>query len=97
MQETRVLLLRHAETAAPDLFHGAESDIGLGERGARQVEAIVPLLAAARPALVVSSAMRRAVDTARPIATACSTALQIEPDLHERRRGPLSLTPTARA
>ena len=27
---TRILLLRHAEIAAPDLFHGAESDIGLG-------------------------------------------------------------------
>ena len=32
--ETRILLLRHAETSAPDLFHGAESDIGLGERPA---------------------------------------------------------------
>jgi 2,3-bisphosphoglycerate-dependent phosphoglycerate mutase len=92
---TRVLLLRHAETAAPDLFHGAESDVGLGERGARQVAAIVPLLVAERPALVVSSAMRRAVDTARPIATACAAPLQIEPDLHERRLGPLSRTPTA--
>jgi probable phosphoglycerate mutase len=95
MPETRVLLLRHAETAAPHLFHGAESDVELGERGVRQVEAMAPLLAAERPALVVSSGMRRALDTARPVAAACAAALQIEPDLHERRLGPLSRTPTA--
>lgn len=91
---TRILLLRHAETAAPDLFHGAESDIGLGARGHRQVAAIAPLLAAERPALVVSSAMRRAIETARPIAEACAVSHQVEPSLHERALGPISLTPT---
>src|SRR5438132_12302343 len=30
--------LRHAETAAPEHYHGAESDNGLGARGRRQVE-----------------------------------------------------------
>jgi len=95
MSQTRALLLRHAETAAPHLFHGAESDIELGERGVRQVAAIAPLLVAERPALVISSGMRRAVDTARPVATACAAALQVERDLHERRLGPLSRTPTA--
>ena len=35
---TRILLARHAETAAPDRFHGAESDIGLSAAGARQAE-----------------------------------------------------------
>src|ERR1022692_471944 len=38
LQVTRVLLARHAETAAPDRFHGAESDIGLSALGARQAE-----------------------------------------------------------
>ena len=38
MQGTRVMLARHAETAAPNRFHGAESDIGLSELGARQAE-----------------------------------------------------------
>ena len=37
---TRVLLLRHAETATPHLFHGAESDVGLSERGRRQADAV---------------------------------------------------------
>lgn len=96
MLPTRVLLLRHAETSAPGLFHGAESDVGLGERGQRQVEVIAPVLAAERPVLVVTSAMRRAQETARPIAAACSAPLQVEPDLHERRLGPLAGTPIAK-
>ncbi len=86
---TRVLLLRHAETAAPHLFHGAESDIGLSERGRQQAEAIGPILVAERPVVVVSSAMRRAVETAEPIALACGVELLVEPGLHERRVGKL--------
>jgi broad specificity phosphatase PhoE len=90
---TRVFLLRHAESANPDVFHGAESDVGLSERGRRQAEAVAPLLAAERPDVVVSSAMRRALDTAGPIALACRLTVQVEPDLHERRVGALSGTP----
>jgi 2,3-bisphosphoglycerate-dependent phosphoglycerate mutase len=91
---TRVLLLRHAESANPLIFHGAESDIALSERGRRQAEAIAPILAAEAPQGVLSSAMRRARDTATPIARACGMTLRIEPDLHERRVGALSGTPT---
>jgi 2,3-bisphosphoglycerate-dependent phosphoglycerate mutase len=91
----RVFLLRHAETANPLVFHGAESDVGLSERGRAQAEAVAPVLVAYRPGAVVSSAMRRALDTAGPIARACGLALQVEPDLHERRVGELSGTPTA--
>ena len=43
--ETRVLLLRHAETATPDRFHGAESDVGLGARGLRQAALVAQHLA----------------------------------------------------
>jgi probable phosphoglycerate mutase len=91
---TRVLLLRHAESANPLVFHGAESDIELSERGRRQAETIAPILAAHRPHLVVSSAMRRAVETATPIARGCGLPLRLEPLLHERRVGALSGTPT---
>src|SRR5262249_8093493 len=91
---TRVYLLRHAETADPTVFHGAESDVGLSERGRRQAAAVAPILAALRPAHVVSSAMRRARDTAAPIAAACDLPLRIEPDLHERRVGPFAGAPT---
>ncbi|MHB1422000.1 MAG: histidine phosphatase family protein [Gemmataceae bacterium] len=91
---TRVLLLRHAETANPLIFHGAESDVALSERGLRQAEIIAPVLAAQAPQVLVSSAMRRAIETATPIARACGLELRIEPRLHERRVGALCGTPT---
>jgi len=90
---TRIFLLRHAETSQPHIFHGAESDIGLSDRGVRQAAAVASLLAAERPRAVVSSAMRRAVDTALPIARACGVAHHLEPDLHERRVGALTGMP----
>jgi broad specificity phosphatase PhoE len=92
---THVYLLRHAETANPLVFHGAESDIGLSEKGQRQAEAIATYLAAKAPNVVVSSNMLRARATALPIARTCGLTLQIEPDLHERRVGGLSGTPSS--
>jgi 2,3-bisphosphoglycerate-dependent phosphoglycerate mutase len=86
---TRVWLLRHAESAVPHVFHGAESDIELSERGTRQAAALAPVLAALRPRAVISSAMRRACATAAPAAAACGLPLRVEPDLHERRVGAL--------
>jgi probable phosphoglycerate mutase len=91
---TRVLLLRHAEAEDPLVFHGAESDVGLSERGRRQAEAIAPVLAARTPQVLISSAMRRAIETATPIARACGLQLRTEPELHERRVGALVGTPT---
>jgi broad specificity phosphatase PhoE len=90
---TRVFVLRHGESADPTVFHGAESDVGLSERGRKQAEAVAPLLAGHAPAAVVSSAMRRARDTAAPIAAACGLPVLLEPQLHERRVGALSGTP----
>ena len=91
---TRVWLLRHAETAVPTVFHGAESDVGLSERGQRRANALAPILAELGPDAVVSSAMRRAILTASPIAAACGLSLRVEPELHERRVGILSGMPT---
>ncbi|HVS39587.1 MAG TPA: histidine phosphatase family protein [Gemmataceae bacterium] len=91
---TRVFLLRHGETADPMIFHGAESDVGLSERGRRQAEAAAAALAPFAPTQVTSSAMLRARDTAEPIARACGLTLRIEPALHERAVGALSGTPT---
>lgn len=90
---TRIYLLRHAETAIPDIFHGAESDIGLSERGQRQAEFVAPILAALRPDAVIASGMLRARRTAAPIAAACGLPVQIEPQLHERRVGGLARMP----
>ncbi len=92
---TRVYLLRHAETANPSIFHGAESDVELSAWGQRQAEAVAHHLAAYRPDLVLSSAMRRAIATAAPIACVCGVAHRLEPQLHERRVGSLSGLPTS--
>jgi broad specificity phosphatase PhoE len=92
---TRVFVLRHAESADPTVFHGAESDVGLSERGRKQAQAVAPLLAAHNPTAIISSAMRRARDTAAPIAVACGLPVLSEPQLHERRVGALSGTPFA--
>lgn len=88
--ETRILLLRHAETAEPSYFHGAESDVGLGDAGHRQAAEVAPRLAAAAPSAVYSSGMRRARETGQAIAAACSLELRILDALHERKMGPLS-------
>jgi 2,3-bisphosphoglycerate-dependent phosphoglycerate mutase len=88
---TTIWLARHAETALPTVIHGAESDVDLGEHGRRQVDAVAPWFKEQRPSVVVSSAMRRAVATAGPIAVLCGVPHEIEADLHERIVGPFSL------
>lgn len=90
LKRTRILLLRHAETSAPDRFHGAESDVGLGARGFRQAEAVARVLALEQPAAVYSSAMLRARQTASIVARVAGCAVAVEPLLHERKMGPLS-------
>ena len=63
---TRILLARHAETSAPDRFHGAESDIGLSARGLEQAEQLGRWLEDADPKALYTSAMRRAVLATQP-------------------------------
>jgi probable phosphoglycerate mutase len=88
--ETRLLLLRHGQSAAPDRFHGAESDIGLSAEGLRQAESVARRLALIPPDAVFSSAMSRARQTALPIAAACGLTAEVVEALHERRMGTLS-------
>jgi 2,3-bisphosphoglycerate-dependent phosphoglycerate mutase len=89
-QGMRLLLARHAETAAPDCFHGAESDIGLSAWGAGQAELLGQSLQEMSATALYSSAMRRAVDTAAPIGLACGLKPFAIPALHERKIGSLS-------
>ncbi len=86
--------MRHAESSRPDIFHGFESDVDLSELGCRQAMAVAPILAARRPDVICSSAMLRARHTAEPIAVACRLPLLVEPDLHERKVGALTGTPS---
>src|SRR5437899_3143737 len=94
---TRGLLLRHAETTAPGLFHCAESDVGLGDRGRRQAESVARELARLRPDALFSSALRRAHETAEVIAATCRLKVQLVEALHERRMGGLSGMPKSGA
>lgn len=87
---TRIILLRHAESASPNVFNGAESDVDLSTRGQRQAEAVAPVVVAYNLAAVISSGMQRAMKTATPIAELSGLTLQVEQDLHERRVGDLS-------
>src|SRR5688500_9973772 len=87
---TIIWLARHAETALPTVVHGAESDVDLGEHGLAQARAAATWFRDVDPTAVVSSAMRRAIDTAAPVAALCGVAHEIEPDLHERMVGPFS-------
>ncbi len=90
---TRIFLLRHAESANPHVFNGMESDIDLSERGFQQAEAVAKVMARNPADLVISSGMKRAVQTAEPIARECRVDLIQEVDLHERRIGNLSGQP----
>ncbi|MGF1579723.1 MAG: histidine phosphatase family protein, partial [Gemmataceae bacterium] len=90
---TRVYLLRHAESAAPHVFNGQESDVDLSAFGHRQAQAVAPVLARYAPHAIVSSGMKRAIQTAAPLAELCAINLHIEPLLHERRVGALSGQP----
>jgi broad specificity phosphatase PhoE len=84
--------MRHAQTAAPGMIHGAESDIGLSELGHRQALAAADHFSTSPPDIVISSAMLRARLTAEPIVQACRLDWEIEPLFHERKVGALSQT-----
>ena len=92
---TRLLLLRHAETAAPDQFHGAESDVDLGPQGVEQAQAAAEEIARVEPVAIYSSAMLRARRTAAILGKAIGLQPVIVPALHERRMGSLSGRPMA--
>lgn len=85
-----IWLARHAETATPHVVHGAESDVELGAHGRLQSEAAAPWFRDLRPTVVVSSEMRRAIETAAPIAALAAVQHETEADLHERGVGPFS-------
>ncbi|WP_165074006.1 histidine phosphatase family protein [Paludisphaera rhizosphaerae] len=90
LKETSLALIRHAETSAPNIFHGAESDIGLSAWGEQQSQILADHLATRGAEAVYCSALRRAVATAKPIAAALGLSPIVIPELHERRIGSLS-------
>lgn len=87
---TRLYLLRHAQTADVSKFHGAESDIGLSPWGHEQSRRLARRFLGSPITTVYCSAMKRARDTAQPIAELLKRPMQQVPTLHERKMGHLA-------
>ncbi|MGI8647577.1 MAG: histidine phosphatase family protein [Acidimicrobiales bacterium] len=88
MGQRRLLLWRHGQTEwnASQRVQG-QSDVGLNEVGRRQAKAATVALAQERPALIVSSDLRRAYDTAQVLAQQLGLPLQVDDRLRERGFG----------
>ncbi len=87
---TKLILVRHGESAGnrDRVFALSPDDLPLTELGYRQAsEAAKRIAALFHPKMVLSSAMRRASETARIISGALAVPLQLEPNLHEREIG----------
>ncbi|ADG89154.1 phosphoglycerate mutase [Thermobispora bispora] len=84
----RVVCLRHGQTVwnVEHRFQG-HSDIALNEVGVAQAERAASLLAALRPTMIVSSDLRRAYDTAVPLARLTNLEIFVDKDLRERGGG----------
>lgn len=84
IQPRRVLFLRHGRTNwnATARFQG-QSDIDLDEVGVAQAAEAAKQIALLKPALVMSSDLRRAHDTARPLAELLDQEVLLDPDLRE--------------
>ncbi len=80
----RLLLVRHAEAVAnTDLRYLGTRDDPLTERGRGQATRLAQALALLPIAAVYTSSLRRAMDTATPIADACGVAPTIDDRLRE--------------
>jgi 2,3-bisphosphoglycerate-dependent phosphoglycerate mutase len=85
MTTTRLVLTRHGETNwhRDNRYAGADSDVDLTQSGRLQAKRLAAWSRAQRPDAVVSSPVRRAVETARPSAEAVGLQLEIVDDLRE--------------
>jgi glucosyl-3-phosphoglycerate phosphatase len=81
-------LWRHGETAwnAERRFQG-QTDIELNETGKQQAERAARLLAALKPAMIVSSDLSRAASTAAALARRTGLTVTYDKDLRERHGG----------
>ncbi len=82
------MLWRHGQTIwnVEHRFQG-QTDIELDETGVAQAERAARLLAALRPAAIVSSDLRRAAATAAPLARLTGLEVSYDKDLRERSGG----------
>lgn len=85
----RLLVVRHGQTEwnIAGRIQGS-TDIDLDETGKAQAEEAAPELALYEPARIISSDLRRAVDTARPVADITGVEIELDKRLRERAYGP---------
>ena len=84
IEPRRVLFWRHGRTNwnATARFQG-QSDIDLDEVGVAQAAAAAAKIALLKPALIMSSDLRRAQDTAKALAALVEQEVLLDPDLRE--------------
>jgi len=84
----RLILLRHGETSynATSRMQG-QLDTELNVRGLEQAAAVAAVLAERKPALVISSDLSRAADTAGLLADRLGVAVRFDPRLRETHLG----------
>jgi glucosyl-3-phosphoglycerate phosphatase len=85
----RLIIVRHGQTAwnLQGRIQGS-SDIDLDEAGRDQAAAAAPALSAYEPVRIVSSDLRRAVDTAKLVADIAGVEVELDKRLRERGYGP---------
>jgi len=85
---SRLVIVRHGRTGynASHLIQG-QLDVELDQVGRAEAAAVAPRLAALEPAVIVSSDLRRAADTAAALATLTGLPVRLDPRLRERSFG----------
>src|ERR1700721_885264 len=87
---SKLILVRHGESFGnrDRIYAVSPHDLPLTELGYRQAQhAALRIAELFHPRLVVTSAYKRASETARIIAGVLGQPLEVEPDLHEREFG----------
>ena len=83
MPDTRILLIRHAESApAPDT---PEADWPLSDAGVSQSLDLAASLASRGSSRIYSSPFKRAIATVQPLAAALGLSVTVDSDLRERK------------
>ena len=84
----RLLVVRHGRTGhnAAHLIQG-QLDVELDDTGRAQAVAVAPRLAAFEPVAIVSTDLRRAADTAAPLAALTGLPIHLDQRLRERSFG----------
>ena len=96
MTPARLYLVRHGRTAGNQVRHVGWADDPLDEAGREQVRALVADLAAEPIDVVYASPLRRALDTARPIAETHAAPLHVRDGLKEIDYGAYQDVPKAK-